>query len=66
MAPNFFDNLVLWLILTGPIAAWVFLFWLTSPSGEAASKLKKEKAKERKQHKSLDRIASALEKNSPK
>ena len=32
MAPNFFDNLVLWIVLTGPIAAWVFLFWLTSPS----------------------------------
>jgi hypothetical protein len=66
MAPNFFDNLILWLILTGPIAAWVFLFWLTSPSGEAAVKLKKEKAKEQRHHKSLDRIASALEKNSPK
>jgi hypothetical protein len=66
MAPNFFDNLVLWLILTGPIAAWVFLFWWSSPSGEAASKLKKEKAQEQRRHKSLDRIASALEKNSPK
>jgi len=66
MAPNFFDNLVLWIVLTGPIAAWVFLFWLTSPSGEAASKLKKEKAQEHRRHKSLDRIASALEKNTPK
>jgi hypothetical protein len=66
MAPNFFDNLVLWIILVGPIGAWVFLFWLTSPSGEAAVKEKKEKAKEQRRHKSLDRIASALEKNSPK
>ena len=66
MAPDFLGNLVLWVILVGPIGAWVFLFWLTSPSGEAAVRQKKEKAKERRQHKSLDRIASALEKNSPK
>jgi hypothetical protein len=66
MAPNFFDNLVLWLILVGPIGGWVFLFWLTSPSGEVHVKQKREKAKEQRQHKSLDRIASALEKHSPK
>ncbi len=66
MAPNFFDNLVLWAIFVGPLAAWVFLFWLTSPSGEAHVKQKREKAKEQRHHKSLDRIASALEKNAPK
>ena len=66
MAPDFFGNLILWTIFVGPIAAWVFLFWLTSPSGEAHVRQKKEKAKEQRRHKSLDRIASALEKNSPK
>ncbi|MGD0145047.1 MAG: hypothetical protein ABSC92_17985 [Rhizomicrobium sp.] len=66
MAPTFLDNVFLWIIVLGPIAAWVFLFWLTSESGQAASDRKKEKAREHRRNKSLERIATSLEKNSSK
>jgi hypothetical protein len=66
MAPTFGDNLILWTFVVGPIAAWVFLFWLTSELGQSAARRKKEKARERHLNKSLERVATALEKNSPK
>jgi hypothetical protein len=59
---SFLDSLLLWLLVVGPIAAWVFLFWLTHKNSYSTRHQKEMAAHLGNLNRSLERIAGPREK----
>jgi len=55
---TFTDILALWVLVVGPILAWVFLFWITHRDSYATRHQKEVVAQMGSLNKSLDRIAA--------